>query len=335
MDSNLSSEEPKKFKCNICSKNTDRNILFLREMMFGFRNMFQYFHCNECDSIQISEPPTDLEIYYPKSGYYSLSSSEHKDIEFFNNLFARVTYKGQGLFFLIAKRAGVIDRQIASISRLHLSSNTKILDVGSGGGALLSRLSHLGFRNITGIDPYLIHNISKKGDIKLLKGDLSALETGDNYDLIMFHHSLEHMNNPHQTLKLAASHLSQNGTIIVRMPILAYAFQKYGVNWYSLDPPRHLNITSLNGARILSRNAGLDIYDYYFDSGPEQFFNSEAYSSNIALSEIPNPGFYRKIAKQFISKKYQDYRKFANELNKSDLGDQAVFYLKPKLKSSK
>src|SRR5712692_4013534 len=42
-----------------------------KEMMFGFRDAFDYFQCAECGCLQIARFPDDMSRYYPAS-YYSL-----------------------------------------------------------------------------------------------------------------------------------------------------------------------------------------------------------------------------------------------------------------------
>lgn len=314
--------------CAICGNKENNSFYRLKEMMFGFRHDFSYFKCGDCDCVQILQPPGDLNKYYPSNRYYSLSGGQSRDIVFFNHLFAKASHKGRGLIYQMAKRAGVLDHALTSIGRVNTQKGDEILDVGSGSGNLIQALSKLGFRNLTGIDPYLNDSFSL-GNTNLLKHDLQSLKSELRYDLIMFHHSLEHMADPLEALKLARSHLKENGLIIVRIPVVSFAFEKYGEYWYSLDPPRHFFINSPKSAEILANNAGLRIADHYFDSGPEQFIVSEAYASNIAMSEMPNGGYYRKIVRNFFSPSYQQYRKEAEKLNHSEMGDQAVFYLSP------
>lgn len=74
------------------------------------------------------------------------------------------------------------------------TKNDAILDVESGNGYLLNIMKEVGYTNLTGGDLYL--NASKvDDDILLIKGDLTSVIGKEKYDLIMFHHSLEHMSN--------------------------------------------------------------------------------------------------------------------------------------------
>ena len=313
-------------KCAICGNNENHTFLILREMMFGFRDKFNYFKCGKCECVQILDSNLDMAKYYPTKHYYSLYVKRTGDVKFFNNLFAKATYLGRGITYRLARRAGVLDRPLVSIRRENIPKDAHILDVGSGSGSLLQKLSNLGFQNLIGIDPYIQTELYIK-KTRILNIDLQNLQSNLHFDCIMFHHSLEHMKDQLQALKLAKIHLAKEGVIIIRIPIVSYAFDKYGSNWYSLDSPRHIYINSLKSMKILASNAGLKMKSYYFDSGPEQFIFSESYASDIALSERPNEGFYRKIARNFLSPSYQKLRKESEKLNEIEKGDQAVFYL--------
>ena len=43
--------------------------------MYGLRNEFKYYHCNNCGCLQISNIPSNLNIYYPEN-YYSYCKPE-------------------------------------------------------------------------------------------------------------------------------------------------------------------------------------------------------------------------------------------------------------------
>jgi hypothetical protein len=61
-------------KCAICGNETNNKPFILKEMMFGFRDEFEYFQCSACFCLQIKNIPGSLEKYYPKN-YYSFSGN--------------------------------------------------------------------------------------------------------------------------------------------------------------------------------------------------------------------------------------------------------------------
>lgn len=60
-------------KCRICGNNKNNKIYQVKEMMFGFRDKFDYFQCATCNCLQISEIPCEISKYYPDN-YYSFRS---------------------------------------------------------------------------------------------------------------------------------------------------------------------------------------------------------------------------------------------------------------------
>jgi hypothetical protein len=50
-------------KCHVCSDSSGQEFI-VHEMMFGFRDEFAYWQCQECECLQIVNPPSDLSKYY-------------------------------------------------------------------------------------------------------------------------------------------------------------------------------------------------------------------------------------------------------------------------------
>src|SRR5690242_20511943 len=64
-------------QCRICAT-TNGTTFAAREMMFGFRDEFEYFQCGNYGSISINQDLSELDMqrYYP-SDYYSFSTIPH------------------------------------------------------------------------------------------------------------------------------------------------------------------------------------------------------------------------------------------------------------------
>ena len=199
-----------------------------------------------------------------------------------------------------------------------------IADVGSGEGALLAKMARCGFTNLSGIDPFL-HEDRQQGPIHLRRAHLEDLS--ESYDVIMFNHSLEHVLDPLATLASARDRLNGGGTVIVRIPILGFAWDKYGSNWVGLDPPRHTFVPSHEGFLLLAERAGFDVTRVFFDSTPLQFQGSERYERDIPLvvpdSQVPDDVL------EMERRNSSEWWKLARRLNRERSGDNAGFVLKP------
>lgn len=138
----------------------------------------------------------------------------------------------------------------------------------------------------------------------------------------MLHHSFEHMSNPHQTLEILKSHLNPHGVILLRIPIVnTFAWNHYKENWFQIDAPRHSFIYSIESIKYLAEARGLYIDNIIFDSTGNQFVYSERYKQGVSIKD-QSVSFSRKERKTF--------RERAKELNNTQMGDQACFFLKRK-----
>ena len=240
------------------------------------------------------------------------------------NYLIKKTFVGRGIIFKISDFYELTFPAIKSIRKLNLSFNARILDVGCGYGFFPRSLKNIGFKNISGINPFIDKDVNDS--IEIRKIDIHNLKDGEIYDLIMFHHSFEHISDPVETLLKAKKHLSANGIILIRMPIIGYAFEKYGENWYQLDAPRHLFIYSIYGVEELLRRVELKIADKYYDSNSKQFKISENYLRNISLVEQYKSS-YMNVIKSIFSMSFYKFRREAKILNKNGNGDSIVLYI--------
>lgn len=311
------------YKCKICNNTLNNSELFVKEMMFGHRDEFEYFQCAECGCVQINNSPSNIGKYYP-SNYYSFSTSQSKTIrDNFKETRSQYSVFGTGLFSHFVHYF-YQDRILSSLrkSPINIDINSKILDVGCGSGEALIQLSKLGFKNLSGIDPYLSEDIFYGENLRIEKKTLDKVE--GQYDTVMLHHVFEHVDNPQETLKQIKKILSPQGILIIRIPVSdSFAFKKYKANWVQLDAPRHTFLHTIKSMETLSSDLGFTIVKKYYDSSYFQFLGSEKYLQNKSLSDKRSPlQFILDISKRPF------YILRANFLNNAQKGDQVVFYLK-------
>jgi SAM-dependent methyltransferase len=212
-----------------------------------------------------------------------------------------------------------------SVRRLNLPSNARILDVGCGSGHLLLDLKHLGFRNLAGADPFIQQDIHYDGGLTVYKKDVKEM-TGE-YDLIMLHHSFEHMSGPIQILQAIARLLSPSGNAIIRIPTASsFGWRNYGVNWVHLDAPRHLFLHTYKSIDILAELGGLKVVDTVQEADDGSFWASEAYTRDIPMSDprFPNSTTLKKV---LAWNQTLRYRARARELNDRKEADSVCFHL--------
>ncbi|MBI4380999.1 MAG: class I SAM-dependent methyltransferase [candidate division NC10 bacterium] len=313
--------------CRICGSVGNHRTYEAREMMIGLRDPFRYFLCAACGCLQIAEIPGSMAQYYP-SAYYSFvhePSADGRLMKWARRQRARYAVYNEGLIGkLIYEKAP--NPALRSLWGLRITTDSSILDVGCGSGSVLYALQQIGFKNLLGIDPYIEGPTDHENGAPVLKRTIHDL-TGQ-WDIIMFHHSFEHLVDPLATLRAASKLLSEEGLCIVRTPIVSsYAWKRYGVHWVQLDAPRHFFLHSLDSIALLSEQAGLIVENIVFDSTAMQFWGSEQYLRDIPLfserSYVVNP------SKAIFSRGEIDaYAKGARQLNLEQQGDQAAFYLR-------
>jgi 2-polyprenyl-3-methyl-5-hydroxy-6-metoxy-1,4-benzoquinol methylase len=296
-------------------------------MMFGFRDEFEYLECSNCNCLQIVQVPASMSKYYP-ANYHSFGAISPPNR--LRKLLAkqRNNYAVSNRGFIGKLLYRYIPPKIAlrSLSHLQLDRSARILDVGCGTGILLNALGDLGFSNLLGVDPFLAADVEYENGVKLLKATIH--EVAGEFDLIMFHHSFEHIADPDTTLRVASERLVTGGCCIIRIPtVSSYAWPRYGINWVQLDAPRHFFIHSVESLKILAARAGLQLESVVYDSTAFQFWASEQYALDIPLYDRRS---YLVSPKSSIFSRDQigAFERRAVELNHTELGDQAAFYLR-------
>lgn len=309
----------------------------LPEMMFGLDESFRYGRCPDCASLFIQEVPDDLADYY-STKYYSFdldpqSVMGRPGVSQAVALMGRSVLLGHNVLGRFVRRlVGV--RQVQTTMALFESvrlaglprgKESRVLDVGSGSGALVYALSLVGLSEVTGVDPFNESDRVFDTGAQVLRRDLSEVQ--GEYDLIMLHHCLEHVPSPRETMEQVRRLLAPGGRVLVRMPtVSSEAFERYGTSWLQLDPPRHLTIFSRIGMERLCADGDLVIVELSDDSTAFQFWASEQARAGVPLvsetSHFVNPG---KSA--FSAGRLRDWEKEAAALNAQGRGDQAAWVL--------
>ncbi len=323
---------PRSTACRICGS-VSLTSFKAREMMLGWREIFDYIECNDCKCVQISDYPADIARHYP-SDYYAYAA--RPDVAR-PGLLTRLAISARRLLLeLKTTRAMWLRRPVI---RNWLSNEplvkfyverfpdprTRMLDVGCGAGDLLRSLRYWGFQNAEGVDPYIPHNIVDQGRTLVWKRHLSQLSA--TYDCISFHHALEHMPDQVNVLTEARRLLKPGGIIVIRIPLAGtWAWRTYREDWVQLDAPRHFYVHSERSLRLLAKQAGLAVDTIQYDSVGLQIWGSELYKRDIPLFDERSPA--RGSYATFSVDQLLEYDRRAELLNKAGDGDQILAILR-------
>lgn len=311
-------------RCRICHNAVNNKEYSVNEMMLGLDESHAYFECSSCGCLQISRVPEDLSRYYPDNYYSFNQDSTGWANKLINS--ARL-HRDRYAFGQLDLPGYLVNLVYPSPYRKYITAdmkNSRILDIGCGDGFLLKHLADVGFEHLYGYDLFIEEDIFYKTSVRIFR---SYEKLQGLYDLIMFNHSFEHIQDPLDTLLMVSKLLEKNGKCVIRIPTTSsYAWKKYGVHWVQIDAPRHFFIHSINSMRLLASQAGFTVEDHYYDSTDFQFWGSEQYLRGIPLtsssSYAVNPG-----NSTFASSDIRMYKTKAKKLNADRYGDQAVIIL--------
>jgi SAM-dependent methyltransferase len=213
------------------------------------------------------------------------------------------------------------------LRNLKLHKDAYVLDIGSGDGDELKRMYQLGFRNLTGVDPFIPRNYHFTESFNIYKKEPLALNNESTFDCIMMHHSFEHMEKQKEVLKHIKHLLKPSGKVLIRIPLVSDTLLKrYGSNLVSLDAPRHIYIHSLKSMQMLCHEVGFKIQQIAFDAEEFSFWASEQYAKGICLN-APNSYARTREKSMFTKGMIKEFKKQITELNHKGESDNAAFYL--------
>jgi len=319
-------------RCEVCGLGEPVASHVATEMMFGMGGSFEYRECGNCGSLALADVPSGLGDYYPQE-YYSFMAgggpSPRAPVEGVRRAAMRVVASGETAARLVVRGARAVGVQVEPwvqvLGGSGIGPQAAVLDIGCGAGRRLRRLRRYGFRNLTGIDAHLPGSVASKDETVLLKA--TPQEVGGQFDLVMFHHSLEHMESPVEVLEAALGLLRPSGMVLVRVPLVgAQAWRTYGVHWVQLDAPRHIFLFSARGIDLLAERSGFAVTKVIYDSTSFQFWGSEQYRRGIPLRDPSRPEV--APSPMFSASDLSDFDRRARELNAKQDGDQAVFVLR-------
>lgn len=300
--------------------------------MFGLKHEFTYFQCAKCGCLQIVEIPNNLAEYYPKN-YLSFDLGP---VQYTKQTWLRKLVKAKrldhflGNMTLLGRAAHLLfgepDIPDKWLKDIPLQSSYRMLDVGCGKGRRILQWRLAGFTDVMGVDAFIDSDIDWGNGVRILKRSLPQLH--GEFDFISMIHSFEHMPDPQSVLKAAFEKLKSNRFLLIAIPISSsYAWEHYGTDWVSLDPPRHLFLHSERSMRKLAEEAGFRVAKVIYDSSAVQFWGSEQYRRDIPLMDEKRSYRQNREGSVFSATEIKNFEERSLELNRQCRGDRARFYL--------
>ncbi|MBI1196754.1 MAG: methyltransferase domain-containing protein [Phenylobacterium sp.] len=245
------------------------------------REVFPYAYCEACETLTFANAGFDPSHYY-KADYYSHAAARPRGPKAFAKTVRNwlTLFGTEGLSNAVRARSEhpvlpTLRPIISGDIGRKIDERARWLDIGCGTGAvLLHDLRDLGFRDLTGADPFM-HAETRAHGFWLLKSD--GIDLGERFDVVMMHHSLEHVPDPAATLQQLHDILAPDGVLLVRIPLCgSEPWRRHGGEWGNLDAPRHLTLWSARGFQLAAERAGWNLRRTIFDAKGRSLWAGEA-----------------------------------------------------------
>lgn len=232
------------YECVVCRSNKHDFLYALRDVSFGTPGEWDYVECIECGHGSIFPCPTSHEL---KELYENLYTPQKK---------AEMVKIGQSGFdiYLQKRRA----KLLASHSR---KPPQRILDAGCGMGFSLKKLSEK-FPHAKCVGAELSESAATHarslGGLSIINQDFHEIET-TKHDILTFNHVVEHLNDPNSTLRHAHKLLSEDGLLLIEVPIsTGWAQSVWRQFWWCHLPPQHLHLFNPSGLSTMVGQHGFE-----------------------------------------------------------------------------
>lgn len=293
-----------------CGNSQDNRIFQSSERMFGLGGSFDFLECSSCNSVQLIAVPKAMDAYYPKN-YYAFGDLVESD--HLKNLVKKIRWSLASANLL----SSGIPPYLTWLKTLRAQRKEHIADIGCGNGQLVYEMKSSGFKNLWGFDPYIPQETNTEG-FYLLRKNIDEV-TGE-FDIVMMHHSFEHMEFPRNIFEKLSQLVKKGGRLLIRVPVTdGEVWKQEGIYWFQLDAPRHFYIPSVKAMRKISADFGFSMKEVVFDSSANQFWGPILYKNRKKFAGTD-------LSLEFTAEELLDYENKAFALNQENKGDQACFY---------
>jgi len=268
--------------CSFCKRKGEVLYKNVQDRLYNTQGTWDFLHCESCNFIWLNPypGPKDIKRFYNSYFLHNITESySGRDTLFLlRNIIKKALLatelgyddilvgEEKSLLKLIGRIISILIPQIKEtiVSHtmfLYKKDRGKILDFGCGNGQFLA------FLRILGWDVYGVEPDEKSAKIAKEHFNLPVYETiesggfPDNFfDAIIMNHVIEHLIDPIALLTECKRVLQRDGKFVIKTPnIEGLGHKIFKDSWWGLDPPRHLNLFSLNSIKLCTRIVGFRI----------------------------------------------------------------------------
>ncbi len=268
--------------CPVCGGRRSRAGFDTPDRCLGVPGVFAYRKCRECGSVYQSPRVVseDQALLYPPGYYTHESQSDAPPAAGFVGRGARDWVRRQIVAAVVSQEASAaasrLGRVLAKSRWLRerafrdlafdemiprISPAGRALDIGCGAGALLVRLSMLGW-TVEGLErDERAAEVARRTGFTVHRGSATnARGAAGPYNLIVLNHVFEHLADPAAALAGIAAMLAPGGRIVLVYPNPeSLGARWFGRWWFGWEAPRHLVLPTVSGLRSLTERLGLRV----------------------------------------------------------------------------
>lgn len=273
----------------------------VEDYYFNSPGTWSLTNCPQCQTMWLDPAPLAEEIGKAYANYHTHTSVRKSGATSTLRKISQKILHWRLLFSDLDYQSMVREQKKFRYLNLQNLNKGKMLDVGCGGGRFLYRMKRIGWQ-VEGVDfdAAATSKVQSKYGFPVHTGDLRDICLAANsYDLIVMSHSIEHVCDPVSLLREAQRLLKQGGRLVIVTPnSKSIAHRRFGVFWRGLEVPRHIQIFSLTGLKLLLEKIGFDIEtDQTFAHGSEGIYYVSKEKMHQARSHAVDVGKQMKQAK--------------------------------------
>lgn len=308
--------------CPVCGEAERRLMLSnLTDKVFNVApGTWQLWRCLKCESAFLDPRPTVDSIGLAYANYYTHDASSHTKRDYaslgpiaklrrqITNGYTRWRFSGQErpasalgvlIAFLFPRKRKQINYQYRYLPPFPDKGGT-LLDIGCGNGSFMARAKMCGWE-VVGLEPD-----SEAAAVASDTG-LTVHEAGVEYyngqgklfDVIMLSHVLEHVHEPVELLAACHRLLRPGGLLYLETPnINSFGYDRFGMNWRGLEPPRHLVLFNRKSVSAAMRRVGFSSIKSISLTGVNRNMYVKSYAMEQGLSPYVPPTLPSSLAWQ-------------------------------------